>query len=179
MVQTIATFSLASAMLAAGLLEAAREQAVTFDPAAINSVQNQTIGPGAKGSAVVRAQILLDRAHFSCGQIDGDYGTNLQKTVAAFQRFRNLPANGTVGNDTWAALNADTAPVLIIYTIDAQDVAGPFVNVPSEMMQQGELPALGYASPVDELSEKFHESSPCWRASIPVRISVKPVNRSW
>jgi len=158
MVRTIASFSLGSAMLAAGLLEAAREPAVTFDPAAINSVQNQTVGPGAKGSAVVRAQIVLDRAHFSCGQIDGDYGTNLQKTVAAFQRFRNLPANGTVGSNTWAALNADTAPVLITYTIDAQDVAGPFVNVPSEMMQQGKLPGLGYASPIDELSEKFHES---------------------
>lgn len=136
MVRTIASFSLASAMLAAGLLDAAREQAVPFDPAVICAVQNQTIGPSAKGSAVVRAQILLDRARFSYGQMDGDCGTNLQ-----------------------AVLNADTAWVLITYTIDAQDLAGPFVNVPSEMMQQGKLPALGYASPVDELSEKFHESS--------------------
>ncbi len=107
---------------------------------------------------MVRAQILLDRAHFSCGQIDGDYGSNLQKTVTAYQRFRNLPATGKVESDTWTALNSDTAPALVTYTIDAQDVAGPFVQVPSDMMEQAKLDYLGYASPQDELGEKFHSS---------------------
>jgi hypothetical protein len=37
----------------------------------------------AKGSSVVLAQILLDRAHFSCGEIDGYYGSNLSKMVVA------------------------------------------------------------------------------------------------
>jgi len=127
-------------------------------PLNIDVLDNTPIGPGAKGPEVVRAQILLDRAHFSCGQIDGVYGTNLTKTVTAFEQFRNLPADGNVGTETWAALNADTAPVTITYTIDPQDVAGPFGKVPSSMMEQAKLPWLGYASSLDGLAEKFHSS---------------------
>ena len=59
---------------------------------------------------MLRAQILLDRAHFSCGEIDGEFGTNLEKTVAAFQQERQLPGSRTVDAATWAALNADQAP---------------------------------------------------------------------
>src|SRR5580700_6147744 len=74
-----------------------------FEAAAINDSNQGGIGPNAKGSGVVRAQILLDRAHFSCGEIDGNYGSNLEKTVSAFQRARDLPVNGAVGPETWAA----------------------------------------------------------------------------
>jgi lipoprotein-anchoring transpeptidase ErfK/SrfK len=134
----------------------ASEPPAAIDAAAINAVQTATLGPGAKGPAVARAQILLDRAHFSCGQIDANYGTNLEKTVAAFERFLDLPVDGKVSTDVWKALNADTAPAIVTYTIDPQDVAGPFVNVPSSMMEQAKLSYLGYASPLDELAEKFH-----------------------
>jgi lipoprotein-anchoring transpeptidase ErfK/SrfK len=119
---------------------------------------NQTIGPNSKGSAVVRAQILLNRAHFSCGEIDGEYGANLQKTVVAFQRNQNLPANGAVGPATWDVLNADSAPALTSYTIGQEDVAGPFGPVPADAMEQAKLTYLGYESPLDGLAEKFHSS---------------------
>lgn len=135
-----------------------REPAVTFDSSAINAVHTATIGPGAKGSAVVRAQILLARAHFSCGQIDGDYGTNLEKAVSAYQRFKSLPVNGTIGPETWEALNADTAQLLVPYEITPEDEAGPFVKARGDMMEQAKLDALNYSSPQDELGEKFHLS---------------------
>lgn len=92
-------------------------------PEDLRSGSNQRFNPvptirlNAKGSAVVRAQILLDRARFSCGEIDGNYGGNLEKTVAAYQRDHNLPVNGVVGYETWALLNADQAPTLITYII--------------------------------------------------------------
>lgn len=162
------------ALLAGGLFGAGPQPTITFDPAGINSVQTGTIGPGAKGSAVVRAQILLDRAHFSCGQIDGDYGINLEKTVTAFQRFRNLPVTGSVGAETWETLNADTAPALVTYTIDPQDVAGPFMKLPSTIMEQAKLTYLGYASPVDELAEKFHASPGLLEALNPGKDFSKP-----
>ncbi len=133
--------------------------AVSFDPNLINSAEKTTdLRAPAKGALVVRAQILLDRAHFSCGEIDGDFGTNLQKTVSAFQSARSLAVNGVVGAETWSALNQDQAPALVSYTIAPEDVAGPFVKLPSDMMEQAKLPALGYESPLEGLAEKFHSS---------------------
>ncbi|HKE26537.1 MAG TPA: L,D-transpeptidase [Bryobacteraceae bacterium] len=130
----------------------------TADPNEIGSTNQTEIRVGASGSAVIRAQILLARAHFSCGQVDGSFGTNLEKTVAAFQNERHLPASGAMDSDTWAALNADRAPLLIHYVISDEDQKGPFVQVPKDMMKQAELPHLGYSSPLDELSERFHSS---------------------
>lgn len=128
-----------------------------FEAAAINDgAQTGAIGPNSMGSAVVRAQILLDRAHFSCGEIDGNYGSNLEKTVAAYQRAHGLPVNGKVGPETWAALNADLGPALFSYMIVPEDVAGPFVKAPGDLMEQAKLASLGYASALEGLAEKFH-----------------------
>jgi lipoprotein-anchoring transpeptidase ErfK/SrfK len=131
----------------------------TLAPNLINDAQlNQAISPNSKGSAVVRAQILFNRAHFSCGEIDGEYGANLQKTVAAFQRNQGLPTEGVVGPSTWEVLNADSAPALTTYTISQEDLAGPFGAVPADAMEQAKLKYLGYESPLAGLAEKFHSS---------------------
>src|SRR5262245_49883418 len=98
-----------------------------FDAGAINSTNQPETLRGAKGSAVVRAQILLGRAHFSCGEIDGSFGTNLSKTLVAFQESRGLPASRKLDSATWYTLHADNAPALISYTTTAEDAAGPFV----------------------------------------------------
>jgi lipoprotein-anchoring transpeptidase ErfK/SrfK len=131
---------------------------MTLDAAAINNPIQPQIERGAKGSAVVRAQILLDRAHFSCGEIDASFGSNFQKTVAAYQDDRKLPVTNSVDDATWAALNADTAPALVSVTIAPEDEAGPFQELPKDLMKQASLPSLGYASPLEELAERFHAS---------------------
>jgi peptidoglycan hydrolase-like protein with peptidoglycan-binding domain len=68
----------------------------SFDAALINSPDQPAIASGVTGSGVVRAQVLLGRAHFSCGEIDGDFGTNLKKVVAAYQQDRNLSVTASV-----------------------------------------------------------------------------------
>ncbi len=112
---------------------------------------------GAPRHAILRAQILLDRARFSVGEMDAAYGANMRRAVAAFQRARNLPATGEVDAATWAALAAGGDPtVLTSYTLTPDDVAGPFVTVPRSMMEKAKLEHLGYASLLEELGEKFH-----------------------
>jgi len=115
---------------------------------------------GAAGTriALLRAQILLDRAHFSPGEIDARPGSNMKKALAAYQHSNGLDPSGVADAPTWALLNADTAPVLVDYTLVAADVAGPFAPLPKDIEERAKLPALGFATPAEALGEKFHVS---------------------
>ncbi len=134
-------------------------QTRAFDPAIANDPSRSTVvRPRSSGSAVLRAEILLDRAHFSSGEIDGSFGENMRNTVKAYQKAHDLPETGLVDAATWKLLNQDTAPVLVTYTISPQDVAGPFEKIPADMLEKARLKVLGYESPLEGLSEKFHAS---------------------
>ncbi|HSW14652.1 MAG TPA: L,D-transpeptidase [Solimonas sp.] len=111
---------------------------------------------GAKGEAVLHAQVLLDRARFPTGEIDASFGSNMQRALQAWQRQQGLSASGKLDGRSWAALSRDTAPPLASYSITEADVAGPFQAIPEDMMEKAALPALGYASAEEALAERFH-----------------------
>lgn len=114
---------------------------------------------GATGDAgLLRAQIQLERAHFSPGEIDGRGGSNTARAIAAFQRSRGLPDSGELDDVTRKALDEDGVPVLVEYEVAAADVAGPFRALPGDMMQRAKLDALGFESAAEALGEKFHAS---------------------
>jgi lipoprotein-anchoring transpeptidase ErfK/SrfK len=137
----------------------AKKNVPTFNVAAINdSSRTEPVRAGSSGGSVLRLQVLLDRANFSLGEIDGSFGDGTRKAVSAFKASRNLSGDAVVDPATWKMLNTDTETILISYTITEEDVAGPFHRIPADMMKKSKLPALNYESPLEGLAEKFHSS---------------------
>jgi lipoprotein-anchoring transpeptidase ErfK/SrfK len=157
----VAHLLLLSPQLQAARHTRARKPAqATWDVAAANDAARNPIlkSSAQKGSAVLRAQILLDRAHFSPGEIDGRFGGNTSRAAAAYNLTKQIKAGAEVNSATWQALNLDPAPAIVPYTLTAEDVAGPFLPIPEAMADKAKLPALGYESLSEELGEKFHIS---------------------
>ena len=113
--------------------------------------------------------MLLARAKFSPGVIDGQDGDNLKNAVSAFEMAHQLPVDGKMSPAVWTALSRDAQPALTDYTITADDVKGPFLaKVPTDMAEMAKLPAMSFTGPVQELAERFHmDRGPGWKSLNP------------
>ncbi len=132
---------------------------------AINAAAPSAAAPAASATAapdplLVRVQVLLDRARFSPGSIDGRPGDNFSAALSAFQTAHGLPVTGAADAATYAALvQADPRPAATAYAIGPDDEAGPFLGkVPTEFKAEAKLKAMGYGAPIEGLAEKFHMS---------------------
>ena len=98
---------------------------------------------------LIKAQVLLDRAHFSPGEIDGKFGDNFKKALVAFAAAQGLNSKGELTDEIWQKLTATSPePVLTKYTISNDDVGGPFVHsIPPKLEKMKDLPVLAYTSP--------------------------------
>jgi len=105
--------------------------------------------------AIIRLQILLDRAGASPGVIDGLDGANLRKAIAGFETMQSLPVDGKLDSEVARRLN-DGKPVIGPYKVDPDDLAGLVETIPKDYALQAKMQHLGYTSVEEKLSERFH-----------------------
>jgi lipoprotein-anchoring transpeptidase ErfK/SrfK len=135
--------------------------AAEMSAASINSAEpsKKTLSNGKPTPAGIRLQVLLDRAHFSPGEIDGRFGENAKKALRAYAEAQQLPSSDDVTDEVWKKLATDDRPVIANYTVEEKDVAGPFLRkLPARMEDMKHIPKLSYTSPREGLAEKFHMS---------------------
>ena len=119
------------------------------------------ISGDAQGPSVLRVQILLDRALFSPGIIDGKWGRNAEKAVYWLQRREGLRASGYVDGQTWQRLQqlaGQPRELVRAHPLTAEDVAGPFVDLPDDYYERRNLDCQCYESLGEKLAERFHTS---------------------
>jgi lipoprotein-anchoring transpeptidase ErfK/SrfK len=171
-----AAFIFLAAPTAADALEAG---AINDAQWSVNAKANDGISP-----VVVKAQVLLDRAQFSPGEIDGKLGENVKKAIAAFAESKGLPAAGELNEEILQALTATSGePIITEYKVTNNDVRGPFLKkIPAKMEDMKDLPALSYTSARERIAEKFHMSEVLLAALNPGRgfgeagVTIKVVN---
>ena len=100
---------------------------------------------------MLATQVLLDRAGFSPGEIDGLGGSNTQRAIEAFERDKGGPIGEVVASAT-------VSPT-VRYVVTAEDAAAPVVRViPEDMMAKARLKRLDYTSHLEMIAERFHAS---------------------
>ncbi|GLS42147.1 L,D-transpeptidase family protein [Methylobacterium brachythecii] len=106
---------------------------------------------------LIKVQVLLDRARFSPGAIDGRDGDNLKGALQVYAGAQGLPAAGGLDRAVFDKLQATSAdPVVTSYTITDDDVRGPFAKIPPKLEKQRDLKSMDYTNVREMLAERFH-----------------------
>jgi lipoprotein-anchoring transpeptidase ErfK/SrfK len=126
----------------------------------INAAPGLPVFGDVEGPSVAKVQILLTRARFSPGIIDGRWGKNTEQAVYWFQDSNGLDATGEVDQETFDRLasSAGAGRQARSRRLTEQDVAGPFVAVPEDIYERAELECLCYESLREKLGEVFRSS---------------------
>jgi lipoprotein-anchoring transpeptidase ErfK/SrfK len=143
--QTIWCFALGAAILVGASIPVAAKRSLR---------SARSVGP-----SELDMQVLLDRAGFSPGEIDGDRGQNSRRARAAFETAHGLNPGARGRQALLDALGAGDVNTITAYTITDEDAAGPFSEmIPEDMTEKAKLPGLYYTSVLEALGEKFHSA---------------------
>ena len=78
-----------------------------YDATPVNVTPGTTqpmLRTGSRGDAVRKLQELLNAKGYTCGSVDGIFGSKTYAAVLAFQKANGLAADGIVGSLTWGKL---------------------------------------------------------------------------
>ena len=113
--------------------------------------------------AATRFQVFLDRANFSPGKIDGQYGDFTLKALALYRESREeqpqappqSKAKGKAAPDVSGLDLASVEPVYIPYTVTEADLQS-IGQLPKQVAEEAKLKFLPHRDAADAIAEKFH-----------------------
>ena len=106
---------------------------------------------------VFHAMVLLDRANFSPGVIDGREGKNYKAALKGYQQANGLKVTGRFDTPTRKSLmGKDKRMPTRKLRIDETDFGSPFKELPDDPTKQAELEKMPYKDLLEEVAERFH-----------------------
>ena len=113
--------------------------------------------PTAEADRTVAVQVLLDRARFSPGEIDGRSGPSTARAIEGFERTRGV----SIGE----AVAGVGEPPTVSYTIGVDDASGPFFDTkPQDKMEKAKLAARADSKRSQRPTTCCRDRcTPCWR----------------
>ena len=132
--------------------------ALTLTPGDIETATFDGVDvPEAQSGLIVKLQVLLDRAGVSPGVVDGYKGAMSESALRGFEERQGLLVDGILDAEVWSALiGNDTMPILMIYTVSAEDAADLTEAIPDNVAEKAKLDKLGYLRISERLAERFH-----------------------
>jgi lipoprotein-anchoring transpeptidase ErfK/SrfK len=123
----------------------------------------------------IALQTWLSRTPFQPGSIDGSPGGNTEHALRAFQEAEDLRVTGRLDKRTRARLrdaaHADARPVLRRHVVTAEEVAGPYVDLPEGLYDAHESECMCYESAWEEVAER-HQLSPGLLATLNPTVNL-------
>ncbi len=106
---------------------------------------------------VAALQVLLDRMGASPGVIDGRFGSNVDKALAAYRELTGDNLKSTDAEGVRKRLADSGGDAFADYQISAEDAAGPYIaSVPEDYSQKAKLERMSFTSVTEMLAERFH-----------------------
>lgn len=113
--------------------------------------------PDPEKRPIMQAQVVLDRAGFMPGVVDGKMGMSTVNALKGFQEANGLTVSGKLDEATTQALAKwETIPATRVVTIPADWGSETYYATPDEPEDQARMQRLGYASLDERIAERFH-----------------------
>jgi lipoprotein-anchoring transpeptidase ErfK/SrfK len=148
-------FAVVALAILTGVVPAAAKKKSTPKTAPPNKAQVE---------AAARLQVFLDRANFSPGKIDGQYGDFTWKALALYRESRGeqpqappsqAQAKRNIAPDVNGLDLASVEPVFVPYTVTEADLQA-VGRLQGDVAAKAKLKFLPYRDPADAIAEKFH-----------------------